>query len=157
MLPTRQFRGNQFWRELVFWEGGEGGCLNSQSTVVSFPGNTLVSLATEKSSLQSSAGRPRLGLGCSQQLPTAKASRCCSPGPVSWGVGGVGRDANTGHSPAPFASPCTCASSYSSSDHCLPGLEDGIGKNGRNHLETSLRAAAPEDPKVEVKALGWAA
>lgn len=69
MLPTRQFWGNHFWRELILG-GGKGVLLNSPSAaVVCFPGNPLVSLATEKSSLQSSAQRPRPGLGCSQQLP----------------------------------------------------------------------------------------
>lgn len=80
MLPTRQFWGNHFWRELILG-GGRGCFLNSQrAAVVSFPGNPLVSLATEKSSLQSSAQRPRPGLGCSQQLPTAKAAPCCLQG-----------------------------------------------------------------------------
>lgn len=117
MLPTRQFWGHQFWRELIFGRG-EGGCLNSQSTVVFFPGNTLVSLATEKSSLQSSAGRPKLGLGCSPQLPMAKASLSCSPGLRAGGGGGRCRE----WAPVPFSSPCPWARSYSSSDHHFLGL-----------------------------------
>lgn len=35
MLPTRQFWGNHFWRELIL---GEEGVLNSQNAVVSFLG-----------------------------------------------------------------------------------------------------------------------
>lgn len=78
MLPTQQLRGNQPCRELIW--GGRWGCLNSQSPVVSFPGNTLVSPATEKASLQTSAGRPSLGLGCSWAAPVAKASLSCPLG-----------------------------------------------------------------------------
>ena len=62
-----------------FWWGREGGCLNSQRRCgflsrehTGFPGN-------KKSSLQSSAARPRLGLGCSRLLPTAKVSPSYSP------------------------------------------------------------------------------
>lgn len=51
MLPTQQFQGESLLKGTHFGGGREGGGFNSQSAVVSFPGNTLVSPATEKSSL----------------------------------------------------------------------------------------------------------
>lgn len=138
-----------------FGEGG-GGCLNSQSPVVSFPGNTSVSLATEKSSLQSSAGRPRLGLGCSQQLSTAKASPSCSPGAASW-VGEVQKCRRCKNVGTRLSPPRARARSSSSLDRRFPGRYGGAGRSARNDLETSLSSRAPKDPEGAVKALGWAA
>lgn len=46
MLPTRQFQGNQFWRELIFGEGREGGVLTACGFLsrehTGFPGNREV-------------------------------------------------------------------------------------------------------------------
>lgn len=50
MLPTQQFQGESLLKGTRFGGGGKGR-FNSQSAVVSFLGNTLVSPATEKSSL----------------------------------------------------------------------------------------------------------
>ena len=123
MLPTQQFWGNQFWRELIFFGGGgSGGRLNSQRRRgflsrehAGFPGN-------KKSSLQTSAERPRLGLGCSRLLPTAKVSPSHSPKQCA----GWERCKNVSSAemwaPVPISPPCTHASSYSSLDHCFPGL-----------------------------------
>lgn len=110
--------GNSFF----FWWGREGVHLNSQRHCgflsrehTGFPGN-------EKSGLQSSAERPRLGLGCSRLLSTAKVSPSHSPRQGA----GWERCKNVSSAkmwaPVPTSPHRTHASSYSSLDHCFPGL-----------------------------------
>lgn len=81
MLPTRQFRGNQFWRELVFWEvGGREGVLTAKALWFPFQGTHWFPWQQRSPASKVLPGDQGLARDAPNNYPRPRPHRAARPG-----------------------------------------------------------------------------
>lgn len=123
MLPTRQFWGNHFWRELIL--GGGRGCFLTANALLWFPFLGTLWFPWQQRSPASKVLLKDQGLACDapSNYPRPRLRHAaCRGGELSGRGAKMSALQNCGHwcSAPP---PPTCASSYSSPDLRFPGLQ----------------------------------
>ena len=161
MLPTQQVWGTQFWEGTHFFFGGGGrGCiLTANGTVVSFPGNTLVSLATRSPASKVLPRDQGLAWDAPDYYPRPRSHHPTLPGRALGGRGAkMSALQKCGHQSPPLPTALMQAATHPWITAFQGFMAEQVKKkNASNSLETSLRLTAPGDLAGTVKSLGRAA